>query len=130
MGDDLRKIFKDDYTPESFTPEYLNNATRTLQRMVKYINDQGNSVIVSTVNSNRDVREEFKKKCRGQLVEIYVTNSGKHVRSAFHRKDFEPPLEKFIHIDTNGKKPMWCIREIQDRLLLNFIPKLKKNIKL
>jgi adenylylsulfate kinase-like enzyme len=114
-GDNLRVIFGGLYKSEHFTQDYRDKNTRTLQQLVEHIESQGVFVIVSTVNGNRAVREELKKR-NNKVVEIYVVNSGPHVREDRHYKDFEPPLEKFVFVDTNGLTPDEALKSIWTKL--------------
>ena len=100
-GDDLRVIFGGTYKAEHFTKEYRDTNTRKLQTFVEYIEKQGVNVIVSTVNSDRAIREELKSRNK-RVHEIYVTNTGSHVREERKYADFEEPLDNFILVDTNG----------------------------
>lgn len=100
-GDDLRVIFGGTYKSEHFTKDYRDANTRKLQTFVEYIEKQGVHVIVSTVNSDRAIREELKQR-NPNVNEIYVTNTGNHVREERKYADFEEPLDNFIPIDTNG----------------------------
>jgi len=101
-GDDLRKIFGNAYAKENFTKEYRIEQTRALQRFVAHIADQGITVIISTVNPYRDVREEFKRS-RNDIRETYVYTSNTRGREHFHVKEFEEPKEKFLGRCTNGQ---------------------------
>jgi adenylylsulfate kinase-like enzyme len=101
-GDDLRKIFGEAYKPINFTEEYIIESTRQLQRFVEHVERQGVSVVVSTVNSFRAVREELKAR-NDKVTEILVVNNGKHVREEFHRKNFQYPEEEYIEINTNAR---------------------------
>ena len=103
-GDDLRVIFGGTYHKEHFTKEYRDTNTRKLQMFAEHIEKQGIHVIISTVNSDRAVREELKQRSK-TVVEILVVNTGNHVREEYSRNDFEFPLDNFIKIDTNGLTP-------------------------
>lgn len=103
-GDDLRHIFGGTYKQEHFTKEYRDTNTRKLQTFVEYIEAQNINVIVSTVNADREIREELKKR-NPRVREVYVINSGEHVREGNKYKDFEAPLENFIQVDTNATTP-------------------------
>jgi len=101
-GDDLRKIFAVSYTdPKNFSKDYRIEQTRALQRFVAHVADQGITVIVSTVNPYRDVREEFKKS-RKDVTEIQVTTNDIRGREDKWVKDFEPPHTNHISILTGG----------------------------
>lgn len=103
-GDDLRVIFGGTYKTEHFSKEYRDTNTRKLQRFAEHIDKQGINVIVSTVNSARDLREELKLR-NPKAIEVYVVNDGPHVREEYARIDFEAPLENFIKLNTNGRTP-------------------------
>lgn len=103
-GDDLRKIFGNAYAKENFTKEYRTEQTHALQRMVTHLADQGITVVVSTVNPYKEVREEFKKS-RTDVKEIYVFCEGR-VRQEYWVKDYEPPTAidaQCKWINTTGK---------------------------
>jgi len=114
-GDDLRRIFGGTYHQEHFTKEYRDSNTRKLQTFVEHVDNQGVSVIVSTVNSDRAVREEFKNRNKN-VREILVVNSGAHVREEFKRNDFEEPTENFICVDTKGLTADESLRIVWDKL--------------
>ena len=94
-GDDLRQIFAVPYTKENLTKEYRIVQTRCLQRFVAHCANQGVTVIVSTVNPYREIREQFKIS-RTDMREIYVFTKTPRVRGDFHVKDYEEPLENNI----------------------------------
>jgi len=98
-GDDLRKIFGGTYKQEHFVQEYRDTNTRKLQKFVEYIEAQGINVIVSTVNSNKIIREELKQR-NPNVIEIIVINNKPFVREHNKYSDFEYPTDNFISIDT------------------------------
>ena len=101
-GDDLRKIFGNAYGKEHFTKDYRIEWTRTLQRFVAHVADQGVNVIVSTVNPYLDVREGFKDS-RSDVKEIYITTDDIRGRESYFVEDFEPPVTNYTAILTGGK---------------------------
>ena len=117
-GDDLRKIFGT-YQPEHFTKEYRLEWTRKLQSLVAHLNSQGVSVIVSTVNPYKDVREEFKLMYPTDMKEIYVYTQTPRVRQEYWCKDFEEPMEnkQTIWIDTTGKTTNQSFDELYPKLI-------------
>lgn len=114
-GDDLRNIFGGTYKTEHFTKEYRDNNTRKLQTFVEYIERQGVNVIVSTVNGTRNIREELKNRNKN-VREIYVINSGAHVREGNRYFDFEEPISNFISVDTNGLTTEEALRIVWSQL--------------
>lgn len=115
-GDDLRKIFGDKgYAPESFQREQRIKETRNLQRLIAYVADQIDDVVVSTVNPYRDVREEFKKS-RNDVIEICVWNEQEHPRKEFAVADFEMPQVDFININTANRTPAESVTVVWDMI--------------
>lgn len=113
-GDDLRKIFAVPYGDRNnFSKEYRSVQTRALQRFVAHVADQGITVIVSTVNPYRDVREEFKGS-RNDVVEIHVFTGEIRGRGSYHAPDFELPHSKCIEVLTGGE---WTEDKAFNRLL-------------
>lgn len=96
-GDDLRLIFQNQDYSETGRKRNIERA----QDIAKYLLSKGNSVVVSLVSPYRDQREEFKK--NNFVVEIYVHTTELRGRENFHVNDYEPPLDKFINIDTTNK---------------------------
>lgn len=114
-GDDLRNIFGGTYSKEHFTRDYRIEQTRSLQRLVEYIETQGYDVIVSTVNPYREVREELKSR-NNEVREIYVWKTDARERDNFAATDYEPPLTNFISINTTGKTPSESLDEIFEKI--------------
>lgn len=114
-GDNLRVIFGGQYKTEHFTKEYRDSNTRKLQIFVEHIEKQGVNVVVSTVNSDRAIREELKSRNK-RVCEIYVYNSGPHVREERKYTDFEAPKFNFISIDTNGKSIEESFRQLHEKI--------------
>jgi adenylylsulfate kinase-like enzyme len=108
-GDDLRVIFGGTYKSEHFTKEYRDSNTRKLQNFVEYMEKQGVNIIVSTVNGDRAIREELKSR-NPRVREIYVVNTGNHVREDRKYTDFEEPVTNFVMVDTKGLTPEDALR--------------------
>jgi adenylylsulfate kinase-like enzyme len=108
-GDDLRVIFGGTYKSEHFTKEYRDSNTRKLQNFVEYMEKQGVNIIVSTVNGDRAIREELKSR-NPRVREIYVVNTGNHVREDRKYTDFEEPVANFVMVDTKGLTPEDALR--------------------
>ncbi len=118
-GDDLRKIFAVPYTKENLTKEYRIEQTRCLQRFVAHCAAQGVTMIVSTVNPYREIREQFKIS-RPEMKEIYVFTKTPRVRGDFHVKDYEDPLEnnfQTIWLDTTGKTEEESFKVLMDQII-------------
>lgn len=100
-GDDLRKMFKNSYKPETFTKEYRIEQNVNLQNLAKYIHSQGFDVVISTVNPYRDVRDKFKDEMGLDILEIYV-HRDTSIRESFKVPDYEEPTNRYIDINTTG----------------------------
>lgn len=114
-GDDLRVIFGNKYDSAHFSKEYRTENTRQLQQLVLYLEKQGVNVVVSTVNPYREVRDSFKE-THSQIVEIYVIKSDIRGREHFNANDFEPPVSKYVAVDTTGKVPIESMNELLTKL--------------
>jgi adenylylsulfate kinase-like enzyme len=100
-GDDLRELtVNKDYSPQG----RVNNI-RNAQMIAQYLNQNDSDVIVSLVAPYRWLREEFKERLRGEVVEIYVHTTEPRQRDHFKVEDYEPPLDNFISIDTTIDDP-------------------------
>lgn len=94
-GDDLRKIFiNKDYSEKGRKKNIM-----LAQKMAHMVSSSGLIPIVSLVSPYRDLRESFKKE--ENVIEIYLTTSEDRGKTQFHVLYYEPPLENFIHIDTD-----------------------------
>ena len=93
-GDDLRDLFQNkDYSREG---RYAN--IRLGMSISGYLISKGLIPIVSLVSPYRELREEFKAKY--EVLEVYLHTTEIRGREDYHVKDYEPPLENFLNIDT------------------------------
>lgn len=97
-GDDIREIFQN--------KDYSENGRRknieTAQNIAKFLSNKNNDVIVSLVSPYKDQREEFKK--NNNMIEIYVFTSENRGREGFHVKEYDPPTDDYIELDTTNKR--------------------------
>ena len=84
-GDDVREV--------------LNNKDYSLQGRIQ------NITFVSLVAPYREVRDNFKEKMKGDLVEIYVHTTEQRERDHYHSDEYQQPLFDFIDCDTTGVEP-------------------------
>jgi adenylylsulfate kinase-like enzyme len=95
-GDDLRALtINKDYSEQG----RINNI-RNAQMIAEYLHNNDCDVVVSLVAPYRWLREEFKERIKGDVIEIYVHTSEPRERDHFKVEDYEPPLENFIDVDT------------------------------
>ena len=81
------------------------NNIRNAQMIAKFIHNKDCDVVVSLVAPFLDLREEFKTDLGDDIVEIYTHTTEKRERDHFHVKDYEPPTENYIDIDTTLDDP-------------------------
>jgi len=95
-GDDFRSIYQNsDYTEQGRRINIKN-----AQALVEYLHLNGYDVVVSLVTPYKDLREEFKNKLDGSIVEIYLHTTQKRERDHYHVTNFETPEVNFISLDT------------------------------
>lgn len=95
-GDDLRALtINKDYSKEG----RLKNV-KTAQDISLYLHNQDKTVITSLVSPYQFQREEFKDFVGDGIKELYVHTSEIRGRENYHTKDYQPPVEKFIDVDT------------------------------
>jgi adenylylsulfate kinase len=96
-GDDLRLIFDNKDYSETGRRRNIERA----QDIALFMNRTGYDVVVSLVSPYKDQRDEFKK--LSDCWEIYVHTTETRGRESFHVKNYEPPTEDFIDINTTNK---------------------------
>lgn len=109
-GDDLRNIFDN----KNYTKKGREQNIRRAQDIAKFMNHNGYDVIVSLVAPYRDLREEFKE-CT-EVKEIYVHTTDIRGREMNHVKNYEPPLENFIDIDTTDIDAIGSLVELINKV--------------
>jgi len=97
-GDDLRLIFDNKDYSETGRRRNIERA----QDIALFMNRTGYDVVVSLVSPYKDQRDEFKK--LSDCWEIYVHTTETRGRESFHVKNYEPPTEDFIDINTTNKR--------------------------
>ena len=105
-GDDIRDIFQNKDYSENGRRQNIQKA----QDIAQFLNDKGNSVIVSLVSPYKDQRDTFKQ--NPNVVEIYVHTDEIRGREQFHVQNYEPPTENFIEINTTNTTVDECIEKI------------------
>jgi adenylylsulfate kinase len=117
-GDDLRNlIINKDYSRAG-----RESNIQRAQNIAKYLQAQGEIVVVSFVSPYRKLREELKSTTN--VCEIYVHTKEIRGREERHVEDYEIPLSNFIDIDTTNAKLEDCVSEI-----LNISPVPSKELK-
>lgn len=97
-GDDLRDIFNNkDYSE--------NGRRRNVERaqdIARFMDKNGYTVIVSIVSPYKNQRESFKKE--NNVIEILVKTDEMRGRENFGVKEYEPPTNDYIELDTTNKR--------------------------
>lgn len=116
-GDDFREIYQNN----DYSEKGRRTNIKTVQALVEFLHINGYDVVVSLVTPYKDLREEFKKKLDGSIVEIYLHTTQKRERDHYHVLNFEFPENNFITIDTTLDSV-----EISFSKLISFLHNLKK----
>jgi len=95
---------------QDFSPAGRMRNIKAAQALAAKIHDGGVWVVAAFVSPFRELREEFKK--RGDVLEIYVHTTAKRGREHFFVKDYEPPRESFLDMDTTSVGVAECIAKI------------------
>lgn len=106
-GDDLRLIFDNKDYSEAGRRKNIERA----QDIALFLNRKGHDVLVSLVSPYKDQRDDFKQ--TSDCVEIYVHTTETRGREDYHVKNYEPPTEKYIDLDTTNQ----TITESTNKLL-------------
>jgi len=109
-GDDLReKTGNFDYTKEG---RYKN--VTNAQLLARYLYKSGYVVIVALVAPYRDIRDVLKKEIGGlRYHEVYLHYQDViRGKEEYHVLDYEPPLDKFLSLDTTTDTPKESLKKI------------------
>jgi adenylylsulfate kinase len=94
-GDQLRELFPNtDYSKEG----RYKNIMKAFD-IAKYLNNNGNDVVISLVSPYRELREQFKSECK--VTEVYCHTKKIRGREDKFALDYEPPIEFFVDLDTS-----------------------------
>jgi adenylylsulfate kinase-like enzyme len=113
-GDDLRNLTQN--------KDYSENGRRTnielAQNMAKLSFYDGKNVVISIVSPFKDLRENFKKDLKENVVEIFVHTTDIRGREQFHVENYQEPTDNFIDIDTTNKTVYETIEDIMGNELV------------
>ena len=98
-GDDLRDLFENKDYSETGRRKNIELA----QQIAEYLHKKGKDVVVSLVSPYKDQRDKFKQKIGNNLVEVYIHTSEIRGRENFFVKEYEPPTENYLSIDTTDE---------------------------
>ncbi|MEY4331777.1 MAG: adenylyl-sulfate kinase [Bacteroidota bacterium] len=98
-GDDLRELTLNKDYSEAGRIQNIKNA----QLLAYFLQAKGCDIVVSLVSPYKELREEFKKECGENIVEIYVHTNRKRSREQFKVEDYQKPEENFFDLDTTSE---------------------------
>ena len=105
-GDDLRDLFQNkDYSEKG---RKIN--IRLGMSIAAYLINKGFIPIISLVSPYKDLREEFKSKYN--VLEVYVHTSEVRGKEHYFVKNYEPPKDQFLDMDTTYKSEKESLDEI------------------
>jgi adenylylsulfate kinase len=97
-GDDLRDLFDN----KDYSEVGRRKNIELAQQISEYLHNKGRHLFVSLVSPYKDQRDKFKSKMGNNLIEVYVHTTEIRGRESFFVKDYEPPTENYIDIDTTN----------------------------
>ena len=118
-GDDLRDMTGN----KDYSEAGRVSNVRDAQSIARYLDHNGEVVVVSLIAPYRNMREELKSAV--ELSEIYVHTDEVRGREGNHVKNYEKPLESFIDIDTgemtveDGVKKILVVSPVPSKELKN-----------
>ena len=107
-GDDLRDLFDN----KDYSETGRRKNVELAQQIAQYLTNKGKDVLVSLVSPYKDQRDKFKQKMGDKLIECYVHTSEVRGREDFFVKDYQPPTENFLDIDTTDNEPDFHVQQI------------------
>lgn len=116
-GDDLRNLTQN--------KDYSENGRRMnielAQNMAKLSFNDGKNVVMSIVSPFKDLRDNFKKDLKDNVIEIFVHTTDIRGREQFHVENYQTPTDNFIDIDTTNKTVYETIEDILNNELVKKI---------
>lgn len=98
-GDDLRDLFDN----KDYSEVGRRKNIELAQQIAEYLHRKGQDVVVSLVSPYKDQRDKFKNKIGDNLFEVYIHTKEIRGRENFFVKEYEPPTEKYLSIDTTNE---------------------------
>ena len=102
-GDGLRDLFQNfDYSEEG-----RRKNIQSVLDLCRFLDSKGFCVVVSVVAPYKEMRESLKS--TNKVTEIYVHTTELRGRENYFAKDYEPPTDDFISIDTTDMSVEDCL---------------------
>jgi adenylylsulfate kinase-like enzyme len=113
-GDDLRNLTQN--------KDYSENGRRAniqlAQNMAKLSFNDGKNVVMSIVSPFKDLRDNFKKDLKENVVEIFVHTTDIRGREQFHVENYQTPTDNFIDVNTTNRTVYETIETIMGNELV------------
>ena len=109
-GDDIREIFDNKDYSEMGRRKNIEKA----QDIAQFLHEKGYNVVITLVSPYRGLRSDLKSKA--PVTEIYVHTSEIRGKEKFHVKDYEPPIENFIDLDTTNLTVEESFHRLMERI--------------
>ncbi|MBT4959893.1 MAG: adenylyl-sulfate kinase [Flavobacteriaceae bacterium] len=105
-GDDLRSLFQN----KDYSRKGREANIRLGMSIAAYLINKNCIPIVSLVSPYRNLREEFKSSFN--VLEVYIHTTEIRGRENFFVKEYEPPKESFLDMNTTNKTELESLNEI------------------
>ena len=113
-GDDIRSIFDN----KDYSEVGRRKNIELAQNIAKFIHHKGGIAIVSLVSPYITQRETFKIEMGENIKEIFVHTTDIRGREQFHVKEYNPPTENFVDVDTSNRNEYETVQELKQKLNL------------
>lgn len=98
-GDELREIFSNKDYSENGRRNNITNA----YNIATFLHHKGYTPIISLISPYKDLRDELKNKI--DTLEFYIFTSSVRGREHFFVNNYQPPVDRYIPIDTTEESP-------------------------
>ena len=105
-GDDLRNLFQN----KDYSRKGRESNIRLGMSLAAYLINKKCIPIISLVSPYISLREEFKSKYN--VLEVYIHTSEIRGREEYFVKEYEPPRDNFLDMDTTHKTEEESLNEI------------------
>lgn len=114
-GDDIREIYQN----KDYSEEGRKKNIKLAQDLALFLHKKGMVAVVALVSPFKEQREEFKKLLGDENIkEIYVHAFTDRGRTGFHVKDYQPPTDNFIDMDTTNDSEFQSYKKLLQKLNL------------
>jgi adenylylsulfate kinase len=109
-GDDIRELFDN----KDYSEQGRRKNIELAQQLAQYLHSKGKKVVVSLVSPYKDQRDKFKEKIGDDLFEVYLYTNEIRGREDYFVKEYEPPTEKYLRLDTTNDTVEESVKKVLD----------------